>query len=84
MLCLIGKKMMENEEKSWLMSVPCNSPCPGRSPRVDRRRAVALTHLSWRWLRGGCPLVVATLPETISDLRSQAVDFENPFFFFFL
>ena len=57
-LCLVGKKMMENEEKSWLMSVPCNNPCPGRSPGVDRRRAVALTRLSWRWLRGGCPLVV--------------------------
>ena len=46
MLCLVGEKMMENEDKSWLMSVPSNSPRLGLSPRVNRRRAVALTHLS--------------------------------------
>ena len=70
-LCLLCEKMMENEEKLWLMSVPCNNPCPGHSPRVDRRRVVALTRLSWRWLCGGCPLVVATLPETILDPKSS-------------
>ena len=81
-LCLLCEKMMENEEKLWLMSVPCNNPCPGHSPRVDRRRVVALTRLSWRWLCGGCPLVVATLSETISNLRSQVVDSKNPTFCF--
>ena len=82
-VCLVGEKMMANEEKSWLMSVPCNNPRPGRSLGVDRRQVVALTRLSWRWLCGGCPLVVTTLPKTISDLRSQAVDSKNPTFFFF-
>ena len=55
-LCLVGEKMMENEGKSWLMSVPYNNPHPGRSLGVDCRRAVALTRLSWRWLR--CFVVV--------------------------
>ena len=82
-VCLVGEKIMENEEKSWLMSLPCNNPRPGRSLGVDRRQVVALTCLSWTWLCGGCPLVVTTLPETILDLRSQAVDSKNPTFFFF-
>ena len=82
-VCLVGEKMMENEEKSWLMSVPCNNPRPGRSLGVDRRQVVALTRLSWRWLCVGCPLVVTTLPKTISDLRSQADDSKNPTFLFY-
>ena len=34
---LVGEKMIENEEKSWPMNVPCNSLRPGHFLGIDSR-----------------------------------------------